>query len=690
MKLLLHTIAILTMTMTVFSSSHAQWVQTNGPYGDIVLSLAVSGPDLFANTTKGIFRSTDCAASWSSINPSLTPGSGYVFAAAFGNRDSAWLYTSGWRSSDNGVSWSSAGAMNFRSLAVSGRNLFASSWDGIFLSRDSGKTWVSSNAGLPLPPFYSYTTVTAMDSTVYAGVNSDIYRTTDDGANWVIADSGMPPSATIYRLKARDGVLYAALDGAVYSSTDRGISWSGVGGKIPGNSMLSLAVYGDNVVAGTTGAYHLAMPDTNWIPSSEGIPSDGAIDDIVNLGSSFFAATFGGGIYRSTDGGATWVNASTGLWSKFCRGLFASGSTLLAEIPIGGIYRSTDKGQSWPSANAGLTDFMISEFNATPGRLFAGSSRGLFVSSDTGEHWTVCDTALATTAIWSLGASGATVLAAGPSCGIFRSTDGGFHWMPSRTGMNDTAVTHLATDGAFVLACTSSGSVYLSTDTGSSWRPVSPGITSTSISALHVVDSLLYIGTSDRGIFRSSDRGSSWNTPAPGSIDSTITGFASVGTSVFMATAHAGVFCAIDGDTNWTALSVGLPSQNVYSLTIADGELYAAIPDYGVWRRSLSDLITSAGYSGRRNGPDQVRLEQNYPNPFNPATTIRFSISLRTHVRLTVFNTLGQRVAELVNGDLESGYHEVTFDGRGLASGMYLYRIQSDNFVETRKFLLLR
>jgi len=83
-------------------------------------------------------------------------------------------------------------------------------------------------------------------------------------------------------------------------------------------------------------------------------------------------------------------------------------------------------------------------------------------------------------------------------------------------------------------------------------------------------------------------------------------------------------------------------------------------------------------------------LGQNYPNPFNPSTVIRYALPLRTRTNVTVFNALGQVVKELVNEDEDAGYHEVRFDGTGLASGVYFYRLQAGSFVETKKLTLLK
>jgi len=88
--------------------------------------------------------------------------------------------------------------------------------------------------------------------------------------------------------------------------------------------------------------------------------------------------------------------------------------------------------------------------------------------------------------------------------------------------------------------------------------------------------------------------------------------------------------------------------------------------------------------------PTKYNLSQNYPNPFNPTTNIDFSIPQSGFVTLKVFNLLGQEVASLINDEIKAGSYSVSFDAIGLASGVYLYRLQTNNYVDTKKFLLLK
>ena len=88
--------------------------------------------------------------------------------------------------------------------------------------------------------------------------------------------------------------------------------------------------------------------------------------------------------------------------------------------------------------------------------------------------------------------------------------------------------------------------------------------------------------------------------------------------------------------------------------------------------------------------PKTPLLEQNYPNPFNPNTTIRYALPQRSHVTLTVYNTLGQQIATLVNESQGAGYHDVRFDGTGVASGVYYYRLTVGQSVHTRKMAVVK
>ena len=88
--------------------------------------------------------------------------------------------------------------------------------------------------------------------------------------------------------------------------------------------------------------------------------------------------------------------------------------------------------------------------------------------------------------------------------------------------------------------------------------------------------------------------------------------------------------------------------------------------------------------------PDEFSLGQNYPNPFNPSTEITFALPSPTHVRLGVYNIRGQKVTSLVDRYLGAGSHTVTWDGTGLASGIYIYRISTEENTVSRKMLLLK
>jgi hypothetical protein len=95
----------------------------------------------------------------------------------------------------------------------------------------------------------------------------------------------------------------------------------------------------------------------------------------------------------------------------------------------------------------------------------------------------------------------------------------------------------------------------------------------------------------------------------------------------------------------------------------------------GVYRTVKLNAITGVGESANGNIPTVFSLDQNYPNPLNPSTMIRYGVPVRSSVTITIFDVMGREVTNLVNGTVDAGTYNVSFDARGLSSGMYLYRI---------------
>ena len=90
------------------------------------------------------------------------------------------------------------------------------------------------------------------------------------------------------------------------------------------------------------------------------------------------------------------------------------------------------------------------------------------------------------------------------------------------------------------------------------------------------------------------------------------------------------------------------------------------------------------------DSPIEFNLSQNYPNPFNPGTIIKYSVANKQIVKLKIYDLLGKEVATLVNEEKTAGNYSINFNGGGLASGIYFYRLQAADYIETKKMILLK
>jgi len=287
--------------------------------------------------------------------------------------------------------------------------------------------------------------------------------------------------------------------------------------------------------------------------------------------------------------------------------------------------------------------------------------------------------------------SGTNLFAGTGSSGVFLSTTNGASWSAVNAGLTDRngnarTVYALAVGGTNLFAGTSGGGVFLSTNNGASWSPVNTGLTKSYVNALAASGTNLFAGTDGGGIFLSTNDGASWSAVNTGLTNTAIWSLAVSGTYLFAGT-RGGVFLSTNGGASWSAVNTGLTNIYVTAFAVSGTNLFAGTYGTGVWRRRLSEMVTSVQPSAGEP-PVAFKLEQNYPNPFNPGTTIKFSVVKSGLVSLKVYDLPGREVATLVNEEMNPGSYEVSFDATRLASGVYFYRLCTGEFVQTKTLVL--
>jgi photosystem II stability/assembly factor-like uncharacterized protein len=277
----------------------------------------------------------------------------------------------------------------------------------------------------------------------------------------------------------------------------------------------------------------------------------------------------------------------------------------------------------------------------------------------------------------------------GTTARLWETTDGGMFWTNVIGVFGDNIVAFnfkFVTDSIGWL-CTQDD-LAQTTDGGSTWTWAGINRPSFSVGFFAVAFSDVSHGWAlADSLFRTVDRGVSWFSTAPVLWDGAyLPDMRFFGDTGFVVSNH--LFRTDDGGLNFSDLS----TTEVRSL----GGMFFLNPSVGwvVGDRGLIAYTETGGLtsvSGRDvSVPATFSLHQNYPNPFNPSTTIKFDLPQSSNVRLSVFDLLGREVSVLVNEKIEAGYHSVEFNASNLSSGVYFYRLQAGDIVQTRKLLLIR
>ncbi len=140
--------------------------------------------------------------------------------------------------------------------------------------------------------------------------------------------------------------------------------------------------------------------------------------------------------------------------------------------------------------------------------------------------------------------------------------------------------------------------------------------------------------------------------------------------------------------TSWERLHTS-SSMIMKNMSVAKNTVYI-VGKHGTNAAVMIYRDELLGINSNQTIPKQFELKQNFPNPFNPSTTINYSVPEKSLVRITIFDISGKEVRTIVNAEHHSGNYSVRFDGSGLASGTYFYKIQAGSFIETKKMMLIK
>jgi photosystem II stability/assembly factor-like uncharacterized protein len=365
-------------------------------------------------------------------------------------------------------------------------------------------------------------------------------------------------------------------------------------------------------------------------------------------------------VSRTTDGGATWSPHSVGTSSTLTAVFFCdldTGYAAGARDPgVSAVFRTTDGGEQWQDVSPGVGTFMSGVYFVDGSRGWAVGQDGypgkgrIVATTDAGETWAEQPAGpvryLSSTFFvdslngWVVG-----------DMVILKTTDGGSTWVEQ-----DTALTHF-------WGLPLHSVCFANKDTG--W--VVGGIAGESV------------------IASTRDGGSTWSNQLFGSATPSqdigrlywVT-FVDDTTGWFVGTRRDGVTTLIlntkDGGQTLTYQDPQVRGR-LFCVSFADDQHGWAVGELGLLLVTSSGGVTEV-HHGKKPLPMGIALFQNYPNPFNPSTTIRYALPYHSHVTLAIFNALGQQVATLVQGEQQAGSHETTFDARGVASGVYLCRLQ--------------
>lgn len=616
---------------------------------------------------------------------------------------------------DAGESWEFKywdGLTMFRTIFMVDENVGYIGGMGVYRTTDGGNNW----ARTPATPSGSIRDIYFFNHDVGLTVGADyIWRTTNGGVTWVMVYPGQPNTElfSVSFIDELNGFVSGAR-GMVLRTTDGGLTWNELT-----NIYINIVRLDDihfvnrqiGIVVGDDGGkiFRTSNGGVTWNLIESGITPVLRAVDFFNENIGIAVGRYGI-IRRTTNSGESWANPQVNQASEQLFGLHIFDQTFACAVGENTIVTTTDAGLTWYKQSYTYPEWVMGVHFVTRQKGFAVGMNGkIFKTTNEGITWLEAATITPQNILRRVAfADELHGVAVGDLGTIARTTDGGDSWAKVQLSepylnsffaisfVNET-VGYTAGDGGIILK---------TTDAGASWiRQASP--TMHRILGMHFMseEQAAISGAFGQIILTSNlaapdfsvnkDQITFLNVPA-GTLrtDSLVVYNSGNGIlEILNIVSTNNCFSIIPTSATILANDSALFIVNVISDSLGFKEGKFIFNHNGISSPDSvlvsADIITNINDDNKML-PKSFALNQNYPNPFNSSSIIQFEIPQTSHVTISVFNSLGQKITVLLDSEIGAGYHSVVWNGDNLSSGVYFYKFSSGNTNLIRKGILLR
>lgn len=460
------------------------------------------------------------------------------------------------------------------------------------------------------------------------GQDGVIYRTSNGGSTWELIEKGSTPIFRAIDFFDENTGVAVGRYGVIRRTTDKGLTWHDPDLNEAEEQLFGLHIFDESFACAVGEGTIVTTTDAGLTWKSQSYPyPDWLLGVHFVTRTKGFIAAANGKIYGSTDAGVTWNEVATLSPPEILRSIaFADEMNGVVVGDIGTVAHTTDGGSSWTKNDLG---------EAYLNSLFAVS----FVDSETG-------------------------YAGGDGGMILKTTDAGITWERQNSVTQHRILgMHFLTED--MAAITGAFSMIITTDNF--------GVPVFSMNKSEIIFTSVPVGSTQKDSVIIQNQGNVLLR-----IDSVLTSDNSFSISPSKTTVFPNEFATIVVEyhpevegTNEAPLAFVHNGQSSPDVVMLYGDAITSVED----ENSL---------------PQEFKLHQNFPNPFNPETVIKFDVPQSTQVEISIYNILGQKVAELLNEELAAGYHSIKWDASKFSSGIYFYHLRAGNKVLVKKSLLMK